>query len=123
MWRLPGDCLLLFGSPVSPLGCYLSLPLGALLCGKTLASDSAGNYGSLDTYRLFVDHILGSHLVQTGPCDSHPYVLRRDHSHHVVGQCTYRRARVGRGRLSGIVLLSGPDYSVVLCAGPVPPAD
>ena len=65
------------------LGCYLSLPPGALPCEKTLASDSAGNYGSLDVYRLYVGHIPGSHLVHTGPYDSHPCVFRRDHSRHV----------------------------------------
>ena len=123
MWRLPGGCLLLFSSLVPPLGCCLSLPPGALLCGKIFASDSVGNYGSLDAYRLFVGHISGSHLVHTRPCNSRPCVFRRDHSHHVVDQCIYRRARVCRGRLSGIALLPGPDYSVVLCAGPVPPAD
>mgnify|MGYP006997893052 FL=1 len=105
------------------LDCYPSQPLGALLCEKTLASGSVGNYGSLDVYRLDVGHIPGSHLVHTGPCDSRPCVFRRDHSRHVADQCIYRRARVGRGRLSGIGLLPGPDCSVVLCVGPVPPAD
>ena len=46
-----------------------------------------------------------------------------DHSHHIADQCIYRRARVGRDRLSRIVLLPGPDCSVVLCVGPVPPVD
>ena len=118
MWRLLGGCLLLFGSPVPSLGCYLLLLPDALLRGKTVASDSAGNYGSLDAYRLFVDHILGSSLVHTSPC-----VFRRDHSHHVVSQCIYRRARIGRSRLSGIAFLLGLDYFVVLCVRPVPPAD
>ena len=104
-------------------GCYLSLPPDAPLCEKTLASDSAGNYDSLDAYRLFVGHILGSHLVHTGPCDSRPCAFRGDHSHHIADQCICRRARVGRGRLSGIDLLPGLDRSVVLCVGPVPPAD
>ena len=105
------------------LGCYLSLPPDALLYGKTLASDSTGNYGSLDVYSLYVGHIPGSHLVHTGPCDSRPYIFHRDHSRHVANQCIYCRAHVGRGRLSGIDLLLGPDCSVVPCVGPVPPAD
>ena len=65
------------------LGCYPSQPFDALLYGKTLASDSAENYGSLDVYRLYVDHIPGSHLIRTGPCDSCPDVFHRDHSRHV----------------------------------------
>ena len=85
MWRLPSGFLLLFGFPVPPLCCYLSLPPGALLCGKILASDFAGNYGSLDACRLVVRHILGNDLVHTGPCDSCPCVFHLDHSHHVVG--------------------------------------
>ena len=105
------------------LGCYPLLPPDAPLCEKTLASYFAGNYGFLDAYRLFFGHIPGTHLIHTGPGDSHLYVFPRDHSQHVVDQCIYRRARVGHGRLSGIILLLGPDYSVVLCAGPVPPAD
>ena len=105
------------------LSCYPSLAPGTLLCGKTLTFDSAGNYGSLDVYRLYVGHIPRSHLVHTGPCDSRPSVFRRDYSRHVADQCIYRHARVGRGRLSGIVPLPGPDCSVVLCVGLVPPAD
>ena len=102
------------------LGYYLSLPPGALLYGKILASDSTRNYGSLDAYRLYVGHIPGSHLVHTGPCDSRPCVFRCNHSRHVADQCICRRARVGRDRLFGIGLLPGPDRFVVLCVGPVP---
>ena len=122
MWRLPDGFLLLFGFLVPSLCCYLSLPPNTLLCGKILASDFARNYGSLDACRLVVGYILGNHPVHTGPRDSCPCVFRHDHSHHVVGQCISRRACVGLGRLFGITLLLGLDYSVVLCAGSVLPA-
>ena len=98
------------------LGCFPSQPPDALPCKKTLASDSVGNYGSLDVYRLDVGHIPGSYLVHTGPCDSRPYIFRRDHSPHVADQYICRR-----GRLSGIDPLPGPDCSVVICVGPVQP--
>ena len=100
------------------LGCYSLLLLGVPLCGKILAFDSVGSFGSLGVYRLYVGHIPGSHLVHTSPS-----VFRRDHSRHVADQCIYRYAGVGRSRLSRIGLLWGPDCSVVLCVGPVPLAD
>ena len=97
------------------LGCYLSLPPDAPLYEKTLAFDCAGNYGSLDAYCLLLGHIPGSHFIHTGPFDSRLCIFPRDHSHHVVDQCIYRCACVGRGRLSRTVLLPAPNYSVVLC--------
>ena len=117
------EFLLFFGFLVPMLRCHLLLPLDALLCGKILASDFVGNSGSPQDCHPFAGHTLGNNLVHIGPYDSCPCVFCRDHSHHVVGHCIYRRAHVGRGRLSGIALLPGPDYSVVLCAGLVLPAN
>ena len=105
------------------LGCYFLLLPGVLPCKKILAFDFVGNFGSLGVYRLCAGHILGSRLSHTGPCDSRLCVFRRGHSYHVVDQYIYHRVDVGHGRLSGINLLPGLDCSVVLCVGPVQPAD
>ena len=105
------------------LGCYSLLLPDVLLFGKILAFDSVGSFGSLGVYRLCVGHIPGSRLAHTCPCDSHLCVSRCGHSYHSVDQYIYRRIHVGRGRLSGIDLLPGPNCSVVLCVGPVQPAN
>ena len=105
------------------LGCYFLLPLGVLLCGKTLAFDSVGSFGSLRVCRLCVGHIPGSLPAHTGPFGSLLCVFGRGHSRHVFDQYISRRAHIGRGRLSGIGLPPSPDCSVVLCVGPVPLAD
>ena len=67
-------------------------------------------------------HTLGNNLVHIGPCYSRPYVVHRSHSRHVVVRYIYRRALVGRSRLSGIALLPSPNHCVVLCAEPALPA-
>ena len=105
------------------LGCYSLLLPAVLLFGKILAFDSVGSFGSLGVYRLYVGHIPGSHLAHTGPFDSRLCIFHRSHSRHVVDQYICRRVHVGRGRLSGIDLLPGPDCCAVLCAELVPPAD
>ena len=105
------------------LGCHFLLLLGVLPCGKILSFDSVGSFSSLGAYRLCVGHIPESPLTHTGPFGSRLCVFRRGHSRHVFDEYIYHRARVGRDRLSGIGLLPGLDCSVVLCVGPVQPAD